>query len=159
MHVATIFFLKRRETRTSHEPIPHPLRQLCISHLLVYDLCSDLFMIYVSLKHRVCYIGLINSLKSTTLIDKLVRNLITRYIKGHFNGKAYIKGHLATTANKRTTSSQLPETKRGRKVFNITFNRQVAIIRCSKRLAKLDTLIHVDNLFERYGYSKELKEA
>ena len=158
--MATTFFLKRRETRTSHGPIPHPLRQLCISHLLVYDLCSDLFMIYVTLKHRVCYIGLINSLKSTTLIDKLVRNLITRYKKGHFNGKAYIKGHLATTANKRTTSSQLPETKRGRKVFNITLkNRQVGIIWSSKRLAQLDTLIHVENLFERYGYSKELKEA
>ena len=37
LHVATIFFLKQGETRTSHGPIPHPLRWRR------YDLNASLF--------------------------------------------------------------------------------------------------------------------
>ena len=41
LHVATTFFLKQGETRTSHRPIPHPLTYVTVwcFQCIFYDLC------------------------------------------------------------------------------------------------------------------------
>ena len=49
LHVATTFSLKQGETRTSHEPIPHPLRirRICRLHKVninYYLNCCDVFI-------------------------------------------------------------------------------------------------------------------